>query len=79
LPRIADEKDLAGLLALKPTDAEGRKLRDSVALDCRGKLLAFLKRRDAGPTNNESERALPICVRCCAESEDALASVCPGH
>ena len=52
------EKALEELLARKPTDAEGRKLRDAVALDCRGKLLVFLKRRDAEPTNNESERAL---------------------
>ena len=52
------EKELERLLACKPTDAEGRKLRDAVALDCRGKLLVFLKRRDAEPTNNESERAL---------------------
>jgi transposase len=29
-----------------------------VYLDCRGKLFVFLKRRDAEPTNNESERAL---------------------
>ena len=52
------EKELERLLALKPTDAEGRKLRDAVDLDCRDKLLVFLKRRDAEPTNNESERAL---------------------
>jgi len=52
------KKELARLLALKPTDAEGRKLRDAVYLDCRGKLLVFLKRRDVEPTNNESERAL---------------------
>jgi transposase len=52
------ERQLERLLALKPTDAEGRKLRDAVALDCRDKLLVFLKRRDAEPTNNESERAL---------------------
>ena len=52
------EKELERLLALKPTDAEGRKLRDAVALDCRGKLFVFLKRRDVEPTNNESERAL---------------------
>jgi transposase len=52
------EKALERLLACKPTDAEGRKLRDAVALDCRGKLLVFLKRRDVEPTNNESERAL---------------------
>jgi transposase len=52
------EKELDRLLACKPTDAEGRKLRDAVALDCRGKLFVFLKRRDVEPTNNESERAL---------------------
>jgi transposase len=46
------------LLACKPTDAEDRKLRDAVYLDCRDKLLVFLKRRDVEPTNNESERAL---------------------
>src|SRR5512145_1852265 len=52
------ERQLDQLLARKPTDAEGRKLRDAVALGCRGKLLVFLKRRDVEPTNNESERAL---------------------
>jgi transposase len=52
------ERQLERLLARKPTDAEGRKLRDAVALDCRGKLFMFLKRRDVEPTNNESERAL---------------------
>jgi transposase len=52
------ERELKKLLALKPTDAAGRKLRDAVALDCRSKLFVFLKRRDTEPTNNESERAL---------------------
>jgi transposase len=52
------ERELDRLLACKPTDAEGRKLRDAVHLDCRGKLFVFLKRRDTEPTNNESERAL---------------------
>jgi transposase len=52
------ERELDRLLACKPTDAEGRKLRDAVDLDCRGKLFAFLKRRDVEPTNNQSERAL---------------------
>jgi transposase len=52
------ERELERLLARKPTDAEGRKLRDAVALDCRDKLFVFLKRRDVEPTNNESERAL---------------------
>jgi hypothetical protein len=45
------------LLALKPTDAEGRKLRDTIHVDCTDKLFAFLKRSDVEPTNNESERA----------------------
>jgi transposase len=52
------DRELERLLALKPTDAEGRKLRDAVYLDCRDKLFVFLKRRDVEPTNNESERAL---------------------
>jgi transposase len=52
------ERELERLLARKPTDAEGRRLRDAVALDCRGKLFVFLKRRGVEPTNNESERAL---------------------
>jgi transposase len=52
------ERELERRLALKPTDAEGRKLRDAVYLDCRDKLLVFLKRRDAEPTNNASQRAL---------------------
>jgi transposase len=56
--RRSFERRLEQLLALKPTDAEGRKLRDAIDLDCRGKLFVFLKRRDCEPTNNESERAL---------------------
>jgi transposase len=56
LDRLA--KALERLLACKPTDAQGRKVRDAVALDCRGKLFVFLRRRDAEPTNNASERAL---------------------
>lgn len=52
------ERQLERLLTCKPTNAEGRKLRDAVYLDCRGKLFVFLARRDAEPTNNESERAL---------------------
>ncbi len=51
------ERELDRLLALKPTDAEGRKLRDTMYVDCTDKLFVFLKRRDAEPTN-ESERAL---------------------
>jgi transposase len=52
------ERQLERLLARKPTDAEDRKLRDAIYLDCSDKLFVFLKRRDAEPTNNESERAL---------------------
>ncbi len=52
------ERELERLLARKPTDAEGRKLRDTVYVDCTDKLFVFLKRRDVEPTNNESERAL---------------------
>ena len=33
-------------------------MRYAVGLDCRVRLLVFLKRRDVEPTNNESERAL---------------------
>jgi transposase len=56
------ERELERLLALKPTDAEGRRLRDTVYVDCTDKLFVFLKRRDAEPTNNESERALRPAV-----------------
>jgi transposase len=52
------ERQLEQLLARRPTDAEGRRLRDTVYVDCSDKLFVFLKRRDAEPTNNESERAL---------------------
>ena len=52
------EKGLARLLARRPIDAEGRKPRDAVDLDCRAKLFVFLERRDVEPTNNESEWAL---------------------
>ena len=60
LPRTAavSRGSWSGCSRCKPTDAEGRKLRDAVYLDCRGKLFVFLKRRDVEPTNNESERAL---------------------
>ena len=51
-------RELNRLLALKPTNKCGRKLRDAIYLDCRDRLFVFLKRRDVEPTNNESERAL---------------------
>lgn len=51
-------RELDRLLDLEPTDAEGRHLRDTMFVDARDKLLVFMTRRDVGPTNNESERAL---------------------
>lgn len=52
------ERQLDRLLELKPTNADGRHLRDAIIVDARDKLLVFLTRRDVEPTNNESERAL---------------------
>src|ERR1700747_1561275 len=51
-------RELDRLLKLKPTNAEGRHLRDAIFVDAQDKLLVFLTRRDVEPTNNESERAL---------------------
>jgi transposase len=51
-------RELDRLLKLKPTNAEGRHLRDAIIVDGQDKLLVFLTRRDVEPTNNESERAL---------------------
>jgi transposase len=51
-------RDLDSLLKLKPTEANGRHLRDSMIVDGHDKLLVFLTRRDVEPTNNVSERAL---------------------
>jgi transposase len=51
-------RDLDRLLKLKPTEANGRHLRDSMIVDGHDKLLVFLTRRDVEPTNNVSERAL---------------------
>jgi transposase len=55
-------RDLDRLLALKPTQTDGRHLRDSMIVDGRDKLLVFLTRRDVEPTNNGSERALRASV-----------------
>ena len=52
------KRTLDRLLDLEPTQAEGRKLRDAIAVNARDKLLVFLTRRDVEPTNNVSERAL---------------------
>ena len=46
------------LLALEPTQIDGRKLRDMFEVTARDKLLVFLARRDVQPTNNVSEREL---------------------
>jgi transposase len=52
------EHELDRLLELKPTNADGRHLRDAIIVDARDKLLVFLTRRDVEPTNNASERSL---------------------
>jgi len=52
------DRELDRLLALGPTQTDGRHLRDSMIVDGRDKLLVFLTRRDIEPTNNVSERAL---------------------
>ena len=51
-------RELDRVLALKPTQADGRHLREAMLLDARDKLLVFLSRRDVEPTNNQSEQAL---------------------
>src|SRR6201987_479444 len=51
-------RELDRLLKLKPTNAEGRHLRDAIIVDAQDKLLVFLTRRDVEPTNNETERNL---------------------
>ena len=51
-------RELDRLLKLKPTNPEGRHLRDAIFVDASDKLLVFLTRRDVEPTNNVSERAL---------------------
>lgn len=52
------QRELDRVLALKPTAAAGRHLRDAMFVDACDKLLTFLSRRDIEPTNNASERAL---------------------
>jgi transposase len=51
-------RELDRLLKLKPTNAEGRHLRDAIIVDAQDKLLVFMTRRDVEPTNNVSERTL---------------------
>ena len=50
--------ELDRVLALEPSEKNGRHLRDAIFVDARDKLLVFLTRRDVEPTNNASERAL---------------------
>jgi transposase len=50
--------ELEHVLALEPAASDGRKLRDSMLVNARDKLLVFLTMRDCEPTNNASERAL---------------------
>jgi len=52
------ERELARILVLKASASAGSKLRASVAVGAREKLLVFMTRRDVEPTNNESEREL---------------------
>jgi len=52
------DRELDRLLKLKPTNTEGRHLRDAIIVDAQDKLLIFLTRRDVEPTNNVSERSL---------------------
>ena len=52
------QRELDRVLALKPTQADGRHLREAMLLDARDKLLVFFSRRDVEPTNNQSEQAL---------------------
>ena len=51
-------RELDRLLASKPTNTAGSKLKASVAVTARDKLLVFATRRDVEPTNNGSEREL---------------------
>lgn len=51
-------RELDRLIDLEPTDAEGSRLRATIAVTARDKLLVFLTRRDVEPTNNGSEREL---------------------
>ena len=52
------ERELDRLLDLVPKQLDGRRLRDTIEVTARDKLLVFLTRRDVEPTNNVSERGL---------------------
>src|SRR5215469_8321321 len=58
-------RELDRLLKLKPTNTEGRHLRDAIIVDAQDKLLVFMTRRDVEPTNNVSERFLRTSVIFC--------------
>ncbi len=71
-PRLADAtikdharrlgRELDRVLALEPSQKDGRHLRDAIFVDARDKLLVFLSRPDVEPTNNAAERALRMSV-----------------
>ena len=71
-PKLADatikdharrlDRELDRVLALEPSQKDGRHLRDTIFVDARDRLLVFLSRRDVEPTNNASERALRMSV-----------------
>jgi transposase len=54
--KLVAERDR--LLSLRPTNTAGSKLKASVAVGAREKLLVFVRRRDVEPTNSGSEREL---------------------
>lgn len=56
------ERELDRLLALAPTNTEGRHLQAAMIVDARDKLLVFMRRRDVPPTNNVSEQGLRMSV-----------------
>lgn len=56
------ERELDRLLALPPTNTEGRHLQAAMIVDGRDKLLVFMRRRDVPPTNNVSEQGLRMSV-----------------
>ena len=69
------KRKLDSLLELKPTNAEGRHLRDAIIVNARDKLLVFLTRRDVEPTNNGSERTLRPSGGCCDAEISVIQSV----
>jgi transposase len=52
------ERQLDRLLEFKPTNAEGRHLRDAIIVDARDRLFVFMRHRDVQLTNNGSQQKL---------------------